>query len=84
MSRLSMARLEMLALLSGSNFLWIKIAVGGLSPVQLVAARLALAAIILVGAAAVLGQRLPRGRRIWAHLVVAALVANVIPYLLFA
>src|SRR5919201_988141 len=54
----SLARLALLALLWGSSFLWIKLALDGLSPVQLVLVRLALGA--------------------------AALVANAIPYLLFA
>lgn len=84
MSRTWMVRLGALTLLWGSNFLWIKVAVRGLTPVQLVAARMGLGALVLVGALRVLGQGLPRRLRIWGHLVVAALVANVVPYLLFA
>lgn len=84
MSRSSVVRLGALALLWGSNFLWIRIAVQGLSPVQLVAARMVLGAVVLLGALVVLGRRLPSGLRVWGHLVVAAVVANVVPYLLFA
>ena len=44
----SLARLVLLALLWGSSFLWIKLALDGLSPVQLVLVRLALGAAVLV------------------------------------
>jgi drug/metabolite transporter (DMT)-like permease len=44
----SLARLALLALLWGSSFLWIKLALDGLSPVQLVLVRLALGAAVLV------------------------------------
>lgn len=84
MSRASIARVGGLALLWGSNFLWIKIAVEGLSPIQVVLARMAIGAAVLVGFARLSGRKLPRGVVIWGHLLVAALVANVIPYFLFA
>ena len=44
----SLARLALLALLWGSSFLWIKLALDGLSPVQLVLVRLALGAAVLL------------------------------------
>jgi drug/metabolite transporter (DMT)-like permease len=73
-----------LALVWGSNFLWIKIALDAFSPTQLTAARMVLGALVLLVVIAVRREALPRGLAVWAHLVVAALVANVIPYLLFA
>ncbi len=84
MARASVVRLALLALLWGSSFLWIKIAVDGLSPVQLVLARLALGALVLLVVIRARGLRLPSSAATWRHLAVAALIANAIPYLLFA
>jgi drug/metabolite transporter (DMT)-like permease len=80
----SLARLAGLALLWGSGFFWIAIALRGLSPVQIVLARLALGAVVLVLIARARGIRLPTGPITWWHLTVAALFANAIPYTLFA
>jgi drug/metabolite transporter (DMT)-like permease len=80
----SLARLALLALLWGSSFLWIKLALDGLSPVQLVLVRLALGAAVLVLVVRVRRLRMPRDLTTWRHLTVAALIANAIPYLLFA
>ena len=80
----SLVRLALLALLWGSSFLWIKLALDGLSPTQLVLARLVLGAAILVLVVRVHRLRLPRDRTIWLHLTIAALIGNAIPYLLFA
>ncbi len=73
-----------LALLWGSGFFWIALALDGFTPVQLTFARLALGALVLVPI--VLIRRLPRpaGRTMWFHLTVSALVGNAIPYTLFA
>jgi drug/metabolite transporter (DMT)-like permease len=77
----SLARLALLALLWGSSFLWIKLALDGLSPVQLVLVRLALGAAVLLLVVRLRRLRLPRDWTTWLHLTVAALVANAIPYL---
>jgi drug/metabolite transporter (DMT)-like permease len=79
-----LARMGALALLWGSNFLWIKYALEGFSPVQVTLLRLALGAATLLMALRLTGVHLPTGRRVWAHFVVAALVANALPYWLFA
>ena len=71
--------LARLALLWGSSFLWIKLALDGLSPVQLVLVRLALGAAVLVAVVRIRRLRLPHDRTTWLHLTVAALVANAIP-----
>ncbi|WP_240197780.1 DMT family transporter [Nonomuraea lactucae] len=73
-----------LALLWGSGFLWIKIALWGLSPTQVTLTRLLLGAIVLVAIVYSQRLRLASGRYLWAHLAVAALFANAAPYLLFA
>ncbi|WP_184690046.1 DMT family transporter [Saccharothrix tamanrassetensis] len=73
-----------LALLWGSSFLWIKIALTGLSPVQIALVRTVLGAAVLVVLVYAQGQRLPSGKAIWGHLAFAALFGNVIPFVLFA
>ena len=83
MSRSSLARLALLALLWGSGFLWIKLSLRGFSPTQIVLVRLALGALVLFPIAFAKGMKLPVGRTVWIHLFVAALVANAIPYTLF-
>ncbi|MFV2098033.1 DMT family transporter [Micromonospora sp. LOL_014] len=83
MSRGSLVRLVMLALLWGSGFLWIKLALRGFTPVQIVLARLALGALVLIPVALHRGLRFPADRTTWGHLFVAALVANAVPYTLF-
>jgi drug/metabolite transporter (DMT)-like permease len=83
MSRSSLARLALLALLWGSGFLWIKLSLRGFPPTQIVLVRLTLGALVLAPIALARGMRFPTGRMTWVHLFVAALVANAIPYTLF-
>ncbi|WP_199513139.1 DMT family transporter [Nucisporomicrobium flavum] len=83
MSRSSLARLALLALLWGSGFLWIKLALRGFTPTQIVLVRLTLDTLVLAPIALARGMRIPAGRMTWMHLFVAALVANAIPYTLF-
>jgi drug/metabolite transporter (DMT)-like permease len=78
------ARLAALALIWGSSFLFIKAALAGLSPVHILLARLALGAMVLLAALGLRRRRLPSGSMVWLHLTVAAVVANVVPYYLFA
>lgn len=76
-------RIAVLALLWGSGFLWIKLALTGLSPVHLTLVRCALGAVTLLAMAFGTGQRLPRDRRTWGRLVVAAFFCNALPFALF-
>jgi drug/metabolite transporter (DMT)-like permease len=80
----TLGRLTLLALLWGSSFLWIAIALRGFSPVQIVLIRLALGALVLIAIVYARGLRLPTSGLVWLHLTVAALFANAIPYTLFA
>jgi drug/metabolite transporter (DMT)-like permease len=73
----------MLALLWGSSFLFIKVGVEGVSPVQLVLARLALGALVLLAFVAIRREPMPRDAGLWRHLAVAAVIANIVPYFLF-
>ncbi|HYY80111.1 MAG TPA: EamA family transporter, partial [Actinomycetes bacterium] len=61
-------RLALLALLWGSNFLWIKVALRGLSPVQLTLVRLVLGAAVLLSIARAQRLGLPRGAGAWGRL----------------
>ncbi|MHB9850688.1 DMT family transporter [Streptomyces krungchingensis] len=81
----SSLRMGALALLWGSGFLWIKLALNhGLSPAAITLTRCALGTAVLALLARSAGQRLPRSRSLWGHLVVAALFCNAIPFALFA
>ena len=84
MRRSSLIRLIVLALIWGSSFLWIKLALRSLSPGEIVVVRLALGALVLYAFLKARGERLPSGVNVWVHLGVAALFANVIPFALFA
>jgi drug/metabolite transporter (DMT)-like permease len=77
-------RFLLLALIWGSSFLSIKVAVEVLAPVDVALGRVALGAIVLLIALAVTRQRLPAGRSVWGHLFVIALFGNSIPFLLLA
>ncbi|WP_410641263.1 DMT family transporter [Amycolatopsis sp. lyj-346] len=79
----ALARMVVLALLWGSGFLWIKLALTGLSPIHLTLVRCALGALTLLGLAFAARQRLPRDRGTWARLVVAAFFCNALPFALF-
>lgn len=80
----ALARLGVLALLWGSTFLWIKLALTALSPTQLTFARCVLGALTLLALCFGTRQRLPCGRRIWGHLFVAAFFCNALPFSLFS
>jgi drug/metabolite transporter (DMT)-like permease len=77
-------RLAVLALLWGSGFLCIKVALRGFDPALIVFARVLLGFLTLLPI--VLWRRLPlpRDPAVWGHLTLTALISNAIPYLLFA
>ncbi|MFE5097331.1 DMT family transporter [Streptomyces sp. NPDC056638] len=78
------ARVGVLALLWGSTFLWIKLALQGLSAAQVTVIRCALGALALAVVCLWTRQRLPRGRATWGHLFVAAFFCNALPFMLFS
>jgi drug/metabolite transporter (DMT)-like permease len=77
-------RFVLLALIWGSSFLSIKVAVDVLAPIDVAFTRVALGAIVLLVALVVRRDRLPAGRAVWGHLFVIALFGNSIPFLLLA
>lgn len=83
LSRGNVVRLMVLATIWGSSFLLIKFALEGLSPVQIVMARLTAGAVTLLAVLAVRRQPLPKDRMLWVHLTAMSVVANIIPFFLF-
>src|SRR3954454_16370357 len=83
MSRGSAIRLALLACLWGSSFLFIKVALDGLSPVQIVLGRMTAGALVLLAIVALRHERLPREATTWMRIAAAAIIANLIPYFLF-
>src|SRR5262245_38219101 len=65
-SRASLSRLYLLAVLWGSGFLFVKLALRGLSPVQVVLGQLGFGAVVLLATLAVRRQSLPHVPREWA------------------
>ena len=84
MRRSALLLMSGLALIWGSNFLWMKLGVRAMSAEELTLSRFLLGAAVLFPLVALRGERLPRGWKTWTHITVAALFANAAPYLLFA
>jgi drug/metabolite transporter (DMT)-like permease len=72
-----------LALIWGLSFLFIKEGLRAFAPMQITLGRVAIGAAVLVAMLLARRERLPRGHRTWAHLSVAAVLNNVIPFSLF-
>ncbi|WP_067813375.1 DMT family transporter [Actinomadura kijaniata] len=80
----AVARVGVLALLWGSTFLWIKLALEALSPVQVTLARCLLGTGTLLLLCLVSRRGLPRGRAVWGHLFVAAFWCNALPFAMYS
>lgn len=68
----------------GSSFLFIAVALTGMSPTQVATGRLLFGAVTLAAIVALRRERLPRSARVWAHMIVVSLTFCVVPFLLFA
>ncbi|MEM1297852.1 MAG: EamA family transporter [Pseudomonadota bacterium] len=68
--RTEYALLGLLALLWGSSYLFIRVAVETIPPVTLVALRVSIASVLLLAIARAQGHRLPRDPGTWGHLAV--------------
>ena len=77
-------RVGVLALLWGSTFLWIELALDALTPVQVTLSRCVLGSAALLVACLGSGRRLPRSGAIWGHIVVAAFFCNALPFAMFS
>ncbi|MBC9729624.1 DMT family transporter [Streptomyces sp. TRM68367] len=77
-------RFGALSLVWGFSFLLIKVGTEGYAPFQVTLGRLVFGTAVLGAAMALKRERLPRGRRTWGHLAVAAFFLNALPFSLFA
>ena len=68
----------------GSSFLFMKVALTGISPGQVVWSRLILGGLTLGLFVALRGDPLPRRVRVWLHMTVLAISFCVVPFLLFS
>ena len=84
MQRKDWLRFGLLALIWGSSFLWIKIAVGEIGPFTLVAYRLLFGAIGLIAIVAVKRPPVPRDRQTWLTLIILGFTNTAIPFVLIA
>jgi drug/metabolite transporter (DMT)-like permease len=80
----TVARFLLQATLWGSSFTFIKESLKGLTPGQLVLARLLLGTAVLLAIAALRRVPLPRGAAVWGHVALAAVFGNVVPFLLLS
>jgi drug/metabolite transporter (DMT)-like permease len=80
----SVIQMLMLGSLWGSSYLFIKVAVDGLSPTMVVAVRLLFGAAMLMTVIAISRLSYPREPRTWAHLVLMATIGIVIPWTLIS
>lgn len=74
----------LLGLLWGGSFLLIKISLDGLTPAQVGLSRLALGAVTLTAVMVVTRRPWPRGRRMFGHLAVVAVLLFVLPVALYS
>lgn len=72
-----------LALIWGASFLLMKVGLQALAPVQIATLRIGTGAVTVLLSALVMGVRLPRWGRVWAHLFVAGFVLCSLPFTLF-
>jgi drug/metabolite transporter (DMT)-like permease len=75
-------RLLGLGAIWGSSYVLIKYGLEAYSPMQMIAARIVVAAVVLIVMVYASGRRLPTGRSLWRALLVMAIVANIIPFFL--
>lgn len=78
------ALLGLLALLWGSSYPFIKVAVAEIPPITLIAARVAIAAALLLAVMRWRGERLPRDRSTWGRLYIQAILNSIAAWTLLA
>lgn len=76
--------LVILAIMWGSSFTFIKIALGAISPLSIAAGRIALAAVLLIAIALIRGETWPRDKSTWGWLLALAILGNVAPFTLIS
>ena len=81
---LEIGLLLLLALIWGSSFTLIKVAVATIPPFTMVAARVTIAAVLLIVIATAQGHSLPRQRSVWAAFLVQGLLQSALPFTLIS
>ena len=84
MNRTSLFQFLLLGTIWGASYTFIKVSLDGLTPAQLVLARIVLGLVVLLGFLAVRRIRMPKLGAVWAHVTVAAVFGMVAPFLLLA
>ncbi len=79
-----MRRLALLAFIWGWSFLFIKVAVEGMTPSTVAATRVLLGFVVLLAVLRLRGMPMPAGRVWWRHFAVVALFGSVLPFTLLA
>ncbi|GAA0773018.1 EamA family transporter [Roseibium denhamense] len=82
--RFEFVLLGVLALLWGSSYMWISLALQTIPPMTLIALRVGLASLVLLGILSVRGLKLPTDSRMWRLLFVQSIVNSTGPWLLLA
>ncbi len=82
MSRVNVIQFLLLGTIWGTSYTFIKAALGGLSPTQLVLARLGLGLVFLIAILLLWSISLPKAGKVWGHLAVSSALGMVIPFLL--
>jgi drug/metabolite transporter (DMT)-like permease len=77
-------RVLLLACIWGWSFLFIKVAVGGMTPTAVAGSRIGLGAVTMLVALRVRGTTLPRDAASWRHFTVMGAVHSAIPFALLA
>ena len=77
------AKFAALALIWGASFLFMKVGLRWFEPLQIGTFRIVLGATTVLILLRATGGRLPRDRRVWAHLFVVALFLASLPFVLF-
>ncbi len=77
-------KFAVLALIWGSSFLFMKVGLEAMTPVQIATLRVLTGAVVVLGLLAASGGRLPRSARVWRHLVVFGFFLSAFPFTLFA
>lgn len=76
------ALLALLSAIWGGSYMLIKLALGTVPPATIAAARIAIAVVVLAGAARIAGARLPRGVAGWAPYLALGLLSSALPFAL--
>jgi drug/metabolite transporter (DMT)-like permease len=72
------------AVIWGSSFIFIKVAVGAMHPTWVAAVRLIIGSLTLLAILAITKDRLPRDRRLWGYMLLPGVLGSAIPFALFA